>query len=123
MGLFYLLFLTFLAVLFICLGWQVWKKQKITLIHSYHYEKVAEKDKKAYTKQMGKAMLVMGTGIFLTGLINFISDTAYGWGVFLLFFVRGLVMMLRAPIRYNHGIFEGKFYNMGYKNGEGSNFV
>lgn len=104
MGLFYLIFFTLIFALFFGFGWEIWKKEKITLIHSYHYKKVADVDKKAYTEKMAKAMLVMGT-VFLTGLIYFISGSAYSWIVCVLFFVWGLIMMVRAQIRYNHGIF------------------
>ena len=105
MGLFYLIFMTLLAALFFGLGWAVWKKGKITLIHSYHYTKVREEDKKAYTGQMGKALTVMGAGILLAGIALFVSGGKHGWGVCLLLFLAGLAQIVRAQIRYNRGIF------------------
>lgn len=50
---FELILMISMGLLFIFLGWRIWKKEQITLIHSYHYTKVAEKDKKAYTEKNG----------------------------------------------------------------------
>ena len=54
------LYLTIMGVcgaLFMYLGWLIWIKEKINLIHDYHYKKVKESDKKAYTAVMGKATM------------------------------------------------------------------
>lgn len=37
------------GILFLILGWLIWKKEKITLLHDYHYAKVKPEDRKAYT--------------------------------------------------------------------------
>ena len=42
-----------LALVFIYLGCLLWKKEKITLFHSYHYDKVAPSDKKVFCKISG----------------------------------------------------------------------
>lgn len=103
--LFELILMLMLGSLFVFLGWRIWKKEQVTLIHDYHYTKVSEEDKKPYTEKMGKAMLFMGIGMYLTGIINFISRTGYGWFVFGICFISGLVIMVFAQIKYNHGIF------------------
>lgn len=91
--------------LFFYLGWQIWKKEKIALIHDYHHKKVQNTDKKAYTKQIGKAMLVIGSGIILTGIVDFFTDSLWGWCIFGLGFSIALLMMIHAQIKYNHGLF------------------
>ena len=92
-----------LALIFI--GWRIWKKEQITLIHDYHYTRVAEKDKKSYTEKMGKACIIMGIGmILMMGIINFTSKTAYGVICFGIFFVWGLVMIFMAQKKYNGGL-------------------
>ncbi|MCU6762490.1 Domain of uncharacterised function (DUF3784) [uncultured Roseburia sp.] len=102
---FELIFLFLCGILFFYLGWQIWKKEKINLIHDYHYKKVKDIDKKAYTGQIGKAMLVIGAGIILTGIVDFITSSLYGWCFFGICFSIGLVVMIHAQIKYNHGIF------------------
>ena len=79
---FELFFLLIVGILFFCLGWEIWKKEKISLIHDYHHKKVKDSDKKAYTTIMGKSLLIIGVGIILTGVIDFITYTLYGWWIF-----------------------------------------
>ena len=63
------------SVLFFYLGFLLWKKGKINIIHDYHYKKVKEEDKKAYTSIMGKAMIVIGIGIAISGIIGMLTDS------------------------------------------------
>lgn len=102
---FELILLLVAGSLFVFLGWRIWKKEQITLIHDYHYTKVTQTDKKPYTEKMGKATILMGTGMFLTGIIDFVSNTTYGWIAFGICFALGLIIMVLAQIKYNHGIF------------------
>lgn len=102
---FELILILVIGLLFIFLGWRIWKKEQITLIHDYHYTKITERDKKPYTEKMGKACIIMGIGMILTGIIDFISKTAYGWICFGIFFVWGLIMMFIAQKKYNGGLF------------------
>ena len=90
---------------FVFIGWRIWKKEQITLIHDYHYSKVSVQDKKPYTEQMGKACIIMGIGMLLTGIVDFITKTPFGWVCFITFFIFGMTMMVRAQKKYNGGIF------------------
>lgn len=103
--LFELMFMTLIGAICIWLGILIWRKERITLIHAYHYTRVAEEDKKAYTALVGKALLLMGVGMILTGIIDFITNTTNGWFCFGACLGIGLVMMWRAQKRYNGGIF------------------
>ena len=47
-----------IGLLFVYLGFLLWVKEKINIMHDYHYTKVKETDKKAYTRIMG-----VGNGI------------------------------------------------------------
>lgn len=57
------------GMLFVYLGYLIWIKKKIHMIHDYHWTKVKESDKKAYTSIMGKAMIIMGIGMILSGIM------------------------------------------------------
>lgn len=105
MFLFEFILMLVLGSLFVFTGWRIWKKEQITLIHDYHYTKVTEEDKKPYTSKMGKATMLMGIGTILTGIIDFVSHTAYGWFAFGICFMCGLIIMMFAQFKYNHGIF------------------
>lgn len=102
---FELVLMVVLGLLFLYLGWCIWKRKEITLIHSYHYKKVSEEDKKDYTEEMGKSIIVLGIGMILTGIIDFITNTVYGWLFFTIFFIFGIIKMVKAQKRYNRGIF------------------
>ncbi len=95
----------FIGLLFLFLGWRIWKKEQITLIHSYHYTKVSEEDKKDYTEEMGKSIILIGIGSTLAGIIDFITNTAYGWLFFIIFFILGFIKIFKAQKKYNDGIF------------------
>ena len=90
------------AIIFI--GWCIWKKEQITLIHDYHYTRVAEKDKKSYTEKMGKACIILGIGMILMGITNFATKTAYGWIFYGVFIVWSLIIMFMAQKKYNGGL-------------------
>lgn len=102
---FELVFLVLIGLLFSFVGWRIWKKEQITLIHDYHYTKVIKKDIKPYTEKMGKACIVMGIGIILTGAVDSITNTFYGWIFFGVCFISGLSMMIYAQFKYNDGLF------------------
>jgi bacteriorhodopsin len=65
---------------------------------------VIEKDKKSYTEKMGKACIVMGTGMILTGAVDYITNSMYGWIFFGISFISGLIIMTFAQLKYNGGI-------------------
>ncbi|WP_440895394.1 DUF3784 domain-containing protein [Amphibacillus sp. Q70] len=91
-----LLLMSVMGLLCLIVGLLIWKRDKITLIHSYHYTNVTKENQKAYTEKMGKALIVMSIGMFLTGIVNYITNTAYGWLCFAIFFVAGLMLILKA---------------------------
>ncbi|SFI25668.1 protein of unknown function [Tindallia magadiensis] len=93
------------GIIFIGIGWRIWKKEDITLIHAYHYAKVPEEDKKPYTERIGKACMVIGKGIILAEIFNFATNTGYGWFVFIIFFAWGMTIAEKAQKRYNKGWF------------------
>lgn len=100
-----LLLLFALGILFLFLGWRIWKKEEITLIHTYHYTKVSEEDKKDYTEQIGKSIILMGIGMILTGIIDYFTETSYVWIFFILLNVFATIKMVIAQNKYNKGIF------------------
>ena len=91
-----------LALIFIYLGWLIWKKEKITLLHSYHYDKVSPSNKKLFCKISGWGVLLIGIGLLVTAIMIGITDSALSFIAFALGFVVGLVLMIYAGVKYNH---------------------
>jgi MFS-type transporter involved in bile tolerance (Atg22 family) len=54
---------------------------------------------------VGKAVIIMGTGMILTALIDYVTETSYGWIVFGIFFLWGFIVILIAQKKYNGGLF------------------
>ena len=81
-----------LALIFIYLGWLIWKKEKITLLHSYHYDKVSPSNKKLFCKISGWGVLLIGIGLLVTAIMIGITDSALSSIAFALGFVVGLVL-------------------------------
>ena len=99
--LFELLFFPAIGALLIVLGLLVWRRQKITLIHEYHWRNVRKKDRAAYTRLIGQGLAVMGAGIALTGQVNFLTGAQKGLWCFAAGFAAGLYLMNKAQKRYN----------------------
>ncbi|MEG1782688.1 MAG: DUF3784 domain-containing protein [Oscillospiraceae bacterium] len=100
-----LIVMTLIGLIFIYLGLMIWKKQKKSLIHSYHYTRVKEKDIKAYTEMMGKGVLLIGIGCVFTGVFDYITKSAGGWVGFGMAFFWGLSLIVKAQKKYNGSIF------------------
>ncbi len=90
-----------LALVFIYLGCLMWKKEKITLLHSYHYDKVSPSDKKVFCKISGWGVIFIGIGLLVTAIIIGITDSALSFIAFSLGFVVGLALLIYAGAKYN----------------------
>lgn len=88
------------GLLCVILGWLIWKKQKISLLHSYHYKNVKKEDIPAYARLIGIGLTLIGIGISISGLLNLV-DSALWWIPLVAGFVLGLIVMHRAQKKYN----------------------
>lgn len=94
-----------LGSLFIVFGWRIWKKEQIGLIHDYHHQRVSEENQLDYSEKIGKSVLLMGVGMILTGIIDYLTNTFYGWVIFISCFIVALIIIMRSQKKYNSGIF------------------
>ena len=99
--LFELILLLILGTVFLILGFIIREKEKIDLINSLHSDKVSEENKGAFTALMGKGMIIIGTGMFLTGIIDYFTHTTSGWIAFGICFAVGLFLFIFATKKYN----------------------
>ena len=90
-----------IGIVFITLGYLTWKKEIITLFHSYHYDKVSPSDKKCFCKISGLGVIFIGIGLLVTAIIIGITDSALSFIAFALGFVVGLVLLICAGVKYN----------------------
>lgn len=92
------------GILCVVLGVLLWSKQKVSLLHDYHYQHVKESDIPAYTRQVGIGLIVIGAGIMLTGLLELLYSS-FWWIPLAAGFVTGLIVFYAAQKKYNGSVF------------------
>ena len=91
------------AVIFIGMGIAIYQG-KTDLIHDYHQTKVT--DKSAYGKAFGKAMLVIATGLLLSGVIGLFENLAMlAVAILMIGLIIGIVCIFAVQKKYNNGLF------------------
>lgn len=89
------------GVLLVVLGLVMWKKQKINLLHDYHYKNVKAEDVPAYTRAMGIGQIVIGAGLCVTGALQFFVQGPASLAALAVGIVCGLIIFHKAQMRYN----------------------
>jgi hypothetical protein len=89
------------GLLLIVLGLLTWKKQKVTLLHGYHYRNVKQEDIPAYTRSVGIGQMAVGIGFALTGLLRLFTGSKLTWAALIAGLITGLVIMHKAQMKYN----------------------
>ena len=84
----------------VVLGLLIWKKQKISIIHEYHYRNVSGDDIPDYAKVMGIGIILVGAGICVTGFFV-LFDLPYWWIPLTSGTVSGLALINKAQRKYN----------------------
>lgn len=90
-----------LALIFIWLGWQIWKKQRMNLIISYHSDKVSEENRQAYCTLFGAGILIMGTGFLLSGICTAFARSFLTFVPMAAGLVFGMALLVSAIMKYN----------------------
>ena len=85
----------------IILGCLIWKKQKITLLHDYHVDKVSSENRGAFCELSGIGILVIGISLVITAVLLGFTDSAASFICFAAGFIAGLSMLIIAGMKYN----------------------
>ena len=93
------------SLLLIVMGLLLWKKQKISLLHSYHYQNVKKENIRAYCRQMGIGLIIMGAGIGITGFLHLLCCSVW-WISLTAGFAAGFAVMHCAQMKYNGAWFD-----------------
>ncbi|MBQ4045859.1 MAG: DUF3784 domain-containing protein [Lachnospiraceae bacterium] len=89
------------GILLIVLGFLLWKKEKINLMHDYHVNKVAPENRAAFCKLSGIGLIVMGIGMLISTAVLGFTDSNRSLIPFAFSFVVGLVLLIIAGLKYN----------------------
>ena len=90
-----------IGIVFCAVGYLIWKKEKISLLHDYHYDKVAPEDKKAFCTLSGWGVLSIGIGLLITAVIIGLTDSAWSFLAFAAGIAAGLALLVYAGKKYN----------------------
>lgn len=88
------------GLLCIVLGLLIWLKQKVSLVHDYHYRNVRKEDIPAYARLIGIGLVLIGAGVCITGLLNLLYSSIW-WLPMIAGFIAGFIVMNRAQKKYN----------------------
>ena len=83
------------------MGWMIWKKEKISLMHDYHVNKVSAENKPAFCRLSGIGLIVVGIGLLISAVILGLTDSVYSFLCFAVCFFTGLAMLIIAGVKYN----------------------
>ena len=89
------------GILALVLGYLIWAKEKISLLHDYHYSKVKEDDKKAFCRLSGIGVIAVGIGALVSAVLILITDSALSFIGFGIGFAVGIAMLIYAGRKYN----------------------
>lgn len=90
-----------LGLLFIMLGRQIWKKQRIDLIISFHSDKVSAENKQAYCTLTGTGVLIMGIGFLLSGICTAFTQSVLVFVPMTAGLVSGLILLISTNRKYS----------------------
>ncbi len=91
-----------LGFIFIWLGLQIWKKQRMDLIISYHCEKVSKENKQAFCTLSGIGVVIIGTGFLLSGICAVFIRSALVFAPMTAGLILGTALLFSAVGKYNH---------------------
>ena len=89
------------GVLLVILGFLLWKREMITLLHNYHVSNVSPENRRAFCKLSGIGLIVIGLSLLITAVVLGITDSAYSFICFGVGFVVGLFALVAAGMKYN----------------------
>ena len=88
------------------------RKGNISTLHSYHRNRVSEKDRLPFGKMVGLGMIIIGVSMIIMGALSFIATIlqnnlylTLGSAALIVGLVIGLGITFYAMIKYNKGIF------------------
>ena len=88
------------------------RKGNISSLHSYHRNRVSEADRIPFGKQVGNGTILIGCAIIAFSALTAVTEytgrevfTLIGTAILLAGLAAGLVISLRAMVKYNGGIF------------------
>ena len=89
------------GIALLIMGFLVWKKEKIGLLHDYHVDRVAPENKAAFCRLSGIGLVLIGAGLTVTAVLLAVTNSAASFLCFAAGFAAGLALLVTAGVKYN----------------------
>ena len=89
------------GIFLLVLGYLIGVKGKISMIHSYHYSRVSERDKPAFCRLMGFGNSLIGLGLLLVPVMRPLAGESTALGVMIFCIAAGGLFIGWAIRKYN----------------------
>ena len=89
------------GILCIVLGLATWRKHRLSLVHRANYSAVKPENIIAYTSLVGFGVTLIGIGICLTGMLNFVTRSFLMRLPAIAGMIAGFVFINKAQREYN----------------------
>ena len=89
------------GVVLAVIGYLIWKKERISLLHDYHYDKVSEEDKSAFCRLSGMGIISISIGVIITAVLLGITDSALSFSALAAGFIPGIILLVYSGNKYN----------------------
>ena len=89
------------GILCAAMGWLIWKKGRIDLLHSYHYDRVSREDRQAFCALSGKGVFAIGAGLLASAALLGLTESGWSFLPFAAAFIAGIGMNIQAGRRHN----------------------
>ena len=89
------------GVLLIVLGLLLWRKEKITLMHNYHVDKVSAENRAAYCRLAGIGVLIIGIGLAVSAVVLGVTGSLKSFLFLAAVYPVGLGFLIAAGRKYN----------------------
>ena len=89
------------GIVLLVMAYHIGCKEKISLLHDYHYDKVSPQNKKIFCARMGLGLALMGMGLVVTACILALTNSAWSFLVLAFTFTVGLGIVILTEKKYN----------------------
>ncbi len=89
------------GIAFLILGFLLWKKERISLLHEYYRNRVRAEDRKTFCAWSGRGLQAIGCGLIATAVLLGITNSAWSFLSLAVGMAVGLFLLGYAEHRYN----------------------
>lgn len=95
----------FVGLVLLGMGYFIGVKQKIGLVHSYHYKNVAEEDKPDFCKKVGLGNVIIGIAVLCVPVLRPQIGESAALAIAGVAAVGAGVLVISTILKYNHSLF------------------